>query len=232
MVVMRCKHIAAVVFLAVNLRNDVEKLIVFQKLVVDIQLHSLNAFNSLRGDPNDRFTHHAAAVSLVKLDRRRPCLDKSANRRIFFMQRSEFRMVIHKPEVAHHQTAVVFRFRKVGIHLLCIEIQGIDVINSKLAMYARRIFSHREVNARSELLAVGPHLHVTAESVDVDSERLANDLIYTDVLKLLLKILSCQGYAVTGISPALIFLGAQLFDDLFVMFQIRSFRRRCTCHQH
>ena len=231
MVVMRCKHIAAVVFFAVYLRNDVEKLIVFQQFVVDIQLHSLNAFNSLRCDPNDRFANHAAAVSLVKLDRRRPCLDKSSNRRIFFMQRTEFRMIIHKPEIAHHHAAVVFRLRQVGIHLFRIKIQCIDVINSKLTVYARGILSHREINTRSELPAISPHLHVTAECIDIDSERLANHLVNTDVLKLLLKILSCQGYSVTGISPALIFLGAQLLDNLFVMFQIRSFRRRCARHQ-
>ena len=147
------------------------------------------------------------------------------------MQRTEFRMVIHKPEVAHHHAAVVFRLRQVSIHLFRIEIQCIDVINSKLAMYARRILSHREINAWSELLAIGPHLHVTAECVDVDSERLANNLVNTDVLKLLLKILSSQGYTVTGISPALIFLGAQLLNNLFVMFQIRPFRRRSARHQ-
>ena len=74
------EHEAAVVPLAVHLRDDVEKLIALQPFVIDVELHVFHAIYGLRSHPNYRFSHHFAAVSLVKLYRRRPRLDETANR--------------------------------------------------------------------------------------------------------------------------------------------------------
>ena len=53
------------------------------------------------------------------------------------MQRLEFLVLIHKPEVAHHHALVIFGLRQVGIHLLGIEIHRIDMINRELTLHTR-----------------------------------------------------------------------------------------------
>ena len=76
-------------------------------------------------------------------------------------------MLVREPELTSHETVGVFRLGEIGKHPLGIVVQRIDIIDGKLAMYARRVLSHGEIYASAQLLAIGPHLHITAEGIDV-----------------------------------------------------------------
>ena len=80
MVVMRSENIATVMLLPLHLGDDVEQAMVFQKLVFDIHLHALNAFNGLGSDPDDGFVHHLLAICLVELDGRCPGIQQTGIR--------------------------------------------------------------------------------------------------------------------------------------------------------
>ena len=94
------------------------------------------------------------------------------------------------------------------------------MIHRKFTMYAWGILTHGEIHARGEFLSVGPHLHLSGEGVDVDGERLADDLIHARLFELLLQILPSFVGAILGIAATLVFRGTQFLDNLFVMRQI------------
>ena len=68
MVVMCRKDVAAIVALARDFGNDVEKLVTFHELIVYVHTNTLHPFDGLWRYPNDGFIHHFLAVCLIKLN--------------------------------------------------------------------------------------------------------------------------------------------------------------------
>ena len=129
-------------------------------------------------------------------------------------------MLIGKPEFTGHQTVGVLGLGQVGKHPLGIIVQRIHMIDGKLALHTRRILAHREIHTWLQLFSISPHLHLTAEGIDIQFEGLQRHLVNTRLLKLPLQILASLIGAVFGIAAPLILGAAQLLDHLFVLRQV------------
>ena len=64
----------------------------------------------------------------------------------------------------------------------------VDVVELELALKRGVKFAHGEIDTRSQLLAIYRNLHLAGEGVDIQFERLADDLVCTGLYKLLLKM--------------------------------------------
>ena len=129
-------------------------------------------------------------------------------------------MLIGEPELTCHQTIGILRLGQVCKHLVSIIIQGIHMVDRELAVYTRGILAHGKVNTRLKFLSIGPHLHFSAERVDIQFEGLQGHFIHTSLFILFLQELSCLVGTILCISAPLIFSRTQLLNNPFVMRQI------------
>ena len=116
------KHIASVVSLALNLCNDVEALVILQKLILDIKLNALGRSRQSRCcSPKHRLFDNSLAVSLVELQGLVPSVYQTSHRRSLLaaLQTSEIgRVLVGEPEITHHKCVFVFGTCEVGKNLV------------------------------------------------------------------------------------------------------------------
>ena len=221
-VVVRRKNVAAVVSAALHLGDDVETLVVFQKLVVNVDRDGFGILREIGGGPDDGLAHHTLAVSLVELQQRRPRLYHpgivTACHAPYFLK--ILIVLVREPKVTHHEAVLVLRLGEVAEHLGSIVIVSIYIIECISAVHARRILAHGEIHPRSQCTAVHRHLHFLRKSIDVQLEGLTYHLIGTGLLKLLFQIFTSFVGSTIRIAASLVFCGTQLLDNLFVMVQI------------
>ena len=92
------------------------------------------------------------AISLEELDGRRPSVDEAGIRTLssLLQTREDVAVLVGEPELASHQTVLIFGLGEVGKHSVGIEVERIDVIDRELALDAWRVLPHREVYARAK----------------------------------------------------------------------------------
>ena len=188
MVVMRREHIAAVMPLALHLGDHIEAFIVFEELVVHLRPDALHTLHGLWCHPQNGLVYHIMAISLEELDGRLPCVDESCIGTFtsFLQTRERLFVTIGKPEFTGHQAVGVLGLGKVGKHALGIEVQRVDIIYWECAVNAGGILAHREIYSGAEFPAIGPHLHLSAERVDVQFERLDENHVHSGFHELFL----------------------------------------------
>jgi hypothetical protein len=64
----------------------------------------------------------------------------------------------------------------------------------------------------------GPHLHLAAEGIDIQFERLQRHCVNTCLLKFPLQIFSCLIGAILGVAASLILGTAQFFNHSLILF--------------
>ena len=87
------------------------------------------------------------------------------------------------------------------------------MVDGELAVHAGGVLAHGEIDTGTELLPVDPHVHLPAEGVDVQRERLEGDLVGPGLAEFLLKVFPSLVGAVFRVPAALVFAGAELLDD-------------------
>ena len=222
MVVMRRENEAAVVPLALHLGNNVKKLVILQKLVLDIDRDGFGIFWKVGSGPNDGLAHYLFPVCLVELQQRFPCLDHaSVGATLFTPNFLEILvMTVGEPEVADHEAVLVLWFCEIGEHLLGIVVVCVNIVEFVGAAHARRVLAHGEIDARGKFATIHRHFHFAWKRVNVNGERLAGNLVDACLLVFFQQVLSSLVGPAVGITATLVLCGTQFLDNPFVMRQI------------
>ena len=221
-IVMGGEDVAGVMFLPFHFGDHVKEGVVLQELMLDVQLYTLCSFDGFRRHPDDGLVHDFFAVGLEELDGGSPGVKQAGVGALPCRMQfgKDAAVLVGEPEVAADEAAGVFGLGQVGEELVGVEVQGVHVVHRELALDAGGILPHGEIDARAELLSIGPHFYVAGEGVDVDGERLERDSIGPGLAEFFLQVLAGLVGAAFGVASALVLCAAQFLDDLFEMRQV------------
>ena len=234
MVVMGSEDIATVVSAALHLCNHIETFILLEEHVFHIDLYTLGILREVWGYPDDRFLLHSLAICLVELQRCFPCVKEAGTATfILALQLLEVgNMLVGKHEIAHHKSTLILRCRKVSKNLFGVVVERVDIINLELALQPRVEFPQGKIYSRDQPSAIYAYIHLARKGVYIQFERLADNLVSTNLGKLLGNPTAGLVRPVLGITATLKFCGTEFLDNLLVMYQILSANLHSHNSQH